>query len=50
MNTYSGPSFMKHPELGIDLDEIGPLLPLTLLQALQDQTLKVTFWHGNGLN
>ncbi|XP_044742175.1 exocyst complex component 3 [Chrysoperla carnea] len=40
LNTYPGDALMQHPELGIDLDELGPLLPVSLVNSLQTQTLK----------
>ncbi|KAI4484165.1 hypothetical protein M0804_007621 [Polistes exclamans] len=40
MNTYTGPDLMQHPELNIDLRDIGPLLSSEIINDLQQKYLK----------
>lgn len=40
MNTYTGPELMKHPELNIELRDIGPLLSSEMINDLQQRYLK----------
>lgn len=39
-NTYSGIELMKHPELNIDIDKIGPLLKSSIIFDLQSKYLE----------
>ncbi|KAK0175117.1 hypothetical protein PV327_008896 [Microctonus hyperodae] len=40
MNTYTGPELMQHPELNININEIGPLLSSEILSELQEKYLQ----------
>lgn len=40
MNTYTGPELMKHSELNIDMNDIGPLLNKEMVDDLQEKYLR----------
>ncbi|XP_034945828.1 exocyst complex component 3 [Chelonus insularis] len=40
MNTYPGPELMQHPELNVNVDEIGPLLSNDIINNLQEKYLQ----------
>lgn len=40
LNTYEGPELLKHPELNIDINKVGPLLDNNTVDGLQQKYLK----------